>query len=110
MCSAPAATCAVDVGQHDLARHDTELAVVNRDDAGNAGTECRQPRLASVYPATFARAIAHAQRGALVQRRKPSPIGRQKLKSWECRAGLRSAEICRAGLLDPPQRQSEGQA
>ncbi len=78
MCRAPAATCAADVGEHDVRLHDAELAVVDGDDrtvaaqvlAAAAGLGVAdQPPLA----------IGHLQRRVSRERRKTRPIGDEEV-------------------------------
>ena len=69
MCRAPAATCAADVGEHDVGLHDAELPLVDRHDRT---VPAQVPAAAAGFGVADqpALAVRHLQRGVVRERRQ----------------------------------------
>ena len=103
MCSAPAATCAVDVGEHDVRLHDAELPVVDRHDRTMAAQmPAAAARLGVADDPPRAVAASAASRSCDSGGR-PGAIGHEKMKAaaaagHDGRRGPRSPQNARRAL------------
>ena len=68
-----------DVGQHDVDRHDAELAVVDRHDRTVPAAMLASARRIGGAD-DLARSVGHLQRRVAIERRQPGSIGLNELR------------------------------